>query len=91
MPVSWGFNPNNASQPQSQTPLKRPEIKFQISLKARLGGTYFYDRLKFYAAYTIVVGGKPITNALLGRFVKPVTSPKFSLLGLWERLWALIR
>jgi phospholipase A1 len=52
MPFSWGFNPNNAAQPQSQTPLKHPEIKFQISLKARLGRTYFDDKLKFYAAYT---------------------------------------
>lgn len=52
MPFTWNFNPNNDAQPASQTPLKHPEITFQISLKAQLGSAKFDDRLRFYAAYT---------------------------------------
>lgn len=52
MPLTWNFNPNNAAQPKSQTPLQHSEIKFQISLKAQLGPTHFNDKLRLYAAYT---------------------------------------
>lgn len=52
MPFTWNFHPNNEPQPESQTPLKNAEIKFQISLKAQLGRAYFDDKLRLYGAYT---------------------------------------